>query len=371
MKLAEVLVYADIGQLHQIVKHYGYECDPHSKNDLVTTLMTGMRHQQTIRTEIEQQSSITLHFLLLVFLDKREAFTLEDLLAKAMIAQMEGEGESKKEAARKMVAHALRSGWIFPAKGRLQGQFIIPEDLRELYLQNWIKHLTVYEQSTQPLAYRDEGMALLDDTLVFLRFLEKEAVPLTADGGMYRRYQTQLLSFLSVKEEPLLPQKWRFGYGLHFDLYPDRFSLLYDFCYYKKWIEEDGKQVSLTGEGTQVLTEGLSEADYQECIRFWFRLYKRPIPNLPAMVQVIALLTAKSWYSQEKLCQILLPWVKTFYYDAPLQILTNRILKMMVHAGLLRVGEDRDGEWLYQSTEACQHWLKNYNGFVDTTILMK
>lgn len=371
MKLAEVLVYADIAQLHQIARHYGYQCDPHSKNELVTTLMTGLRHQKTIRAELEQLSSADLHFLLLLFLDKRERYTLEDLLAKAAIAQVE-ECEEKKEEARKKVAFALKRGWMFPAKGRLQGQFEIPVDIRELYVQTWIQHLPgIKVQNEVPSAYRDEGTALLDDMLILLRFLQNEPVPLTQDGGMYRRFQVQLFHFLSVKEEPLAPQKWRFGYGLHFDLYPDRFSLLYDFCYHKGWIAEDGKHVFITPIGLEVLQQGISLHTHSECIRFWFRLYKRAIPNLPLLVQLIAMLTSNQWYSSQQLSDLLLPWMKSFYYDKREEILSNRILKMMVHVGLLKVGQSRAGEWVYERTDVCEVWLRDYNGFVDTTILMK
>jgi hypothetical protein len=372
MNLAEILVYTDIRQLHQIASHYGCECNPHSKNELITTLMSNLRHKQTIKAEVERLASTETHFLLLLFLDKRSLFSLEDLLAKASVALDAGK-EKRQEETRRCIADALKRGWIFPAKSKTAGQYQIPLDIREPYLQAWLHRLEAGQERpcAEPAAYRDEGTAICDDIFQFLQFLQQEPIPLTADGGMYKRYQTQLFQFLHVKEEPLLPQKWRFGYGLHFDLYPDRFSLLYDFCYYQRWIEEGAGRVAITEQGREMLRTHYSDETYHELIRFWLRLYKRAIPNLPMLVQLIPLMCAGKWRSQQWLRDALLPWIKPFYYDDPLNVFTNRLLKMMVHLGLLKVGQGGEDTWMYTSTYASQTWLRKYNGFTETTILLK
>lgn len=372
MNLAEILVFTDIRQLHQIANHYGCECNPHSKNELITTLLGSLRHKHTIRQEMEQLSSTEVHFLLLLFLDKRTLFSLEDLIAKAGVALDAGK-ERKQDESRKYIASALKRGWIYPAKSKLIGQYQIPFDIREPYLQAWLKSWNgdSEERLREPSAYRDEGSALCDDIYQFLQFLQREPIPLTADGGMYKRYQTQLFQFLHVTEEPLLPQKWRFGYGLHFDLYPDRFSLLYDYCYYQHWIEESEGKLMISEKGEEILKSQYSDHTYHDLIRFWLRLYKRAVPNLPMVVQLIPLMTAGTWVSQTILVKTLLPWIKSFYYDDATNILTCRVLKMMVHLGLLKVGQSDDQEWMYTTTYASQNWFKRYNGFAETTILLK
>lgn len=372
MNLAEILVYTDIRQLHQIANHYGCECNPHSKNDLITSLLSSLRHRLTISQEVSNLSKDETHFMLLLFLDKRTVMSLEDLLAKAGIA-LDGAKEQKQAEARRFVSQAMKRGWIYPIRNKAVGQYQIPLDIREPYLQAWLEQ---WRQENQILelqsidAYRDEGTALCDDIMQFLQFLQQEPVPLTADGGMYKRHQQQLFQFLFVKEEPLLPQKWRFGYGLHFDLYPDRFSLLYDFCYYNKWIEESGGRVGLSEAGRERLEQQYEDSLYHDLIRFWIRLYKKPIPNLPMLVQLIPMLVSGGWVQQSTLAQTLLEWVKDFYYDDSFQVLTNRVCKMMVHLGLLRVGQDQEGNWLYSATYASQTWLRKYNGFAETTILL-
>ncbi|MGZ0053233.1 hypothetical protein [Brevibacillus gelatini] len=372
MNLAEILVYTDIRQLHQIANHYGCECNLHSKNELITTLLSSLRHRMTISQEVAQLSQTETHFLLQLLLDKRTVMSLEDLLAKAGVA-LESAKEKKQEQARKFVAMAMKRGWIFPAQSKTIGQYQIPLDIREPYIQAWLDQWREQNELVVPgpEAYRDEGTALCDDIMQFLQFLQREPVPLTAEGGMYKRHQQQLFQFLYVKEEPLLPQKWRFGYGLHFDVYPDRFSLLYDFCYYNKWIEEAEGRVAITEAGRERLEQPYTDQLYHDVIRFWMRLYKRAIPNLPMLVQLIPLLAAGGWVRQESLMNTLLAWIKEFYYDSPADILVNRVCKMMVHLGLLRVGQDEPEQWLYTATYASQTWLRKYNGFTETTILLK
>ncbi|MGD8189225.1 hypothetical protein ACQCN2_04405 [Brevibacillus ginsengisoli] len=375
MNLAEIMVYTDIKVLHQIAQHYGLTCDVHSKNELITTLLMNVKQRDTIVQEVEQLTPSESHFLLLLFFDKRSQYSLEDLLAKGGIA-VETVDVERKEGVRKLIASALKRGWIFPAKGGATGQFQVPNDLREPYVQalldSWkLKSPLGSRQAETVLAYRDEGVAACDDLLQILRFIGNEPIPLTAEGGMYRRFQVQLLKFLTIQEEPLAPQKWRFGYGLHFDLYPERFSLLYDYCYYQRWIHETSSQVEITEHGFEQLKKSYNQQTYHDLINFWMRLYKRAIPNMPMIVQVIPFMSKGKWIAQEEIEQTLLKWVKPFYYDDPISILTNRVLKMMVHLGLLKVGESATGDWLYASTDACQQWLRQYNGFVESTILLK
>ncbi|MGO0061029.1 hypothetical protein ACTID9_13600 [Brevibacillus fluminis] len=372
MNLAEILVFTDIRQLHQMAAHYGCECNPHSKNELITSLLQNLRRKQTVADEVERLTPDEAHFLFLLFFDKRMVVSLEDLMAKTGVVLHQLK-EKKQEQGRKLIANALRRGWIFPAKNKPIGQYQVPADIREPYIREWISRwkLTQPEEETEVPAYRDEGHALVDDCYRFLSFLGKEPVPLTGDGGMYKRYQTQLLSFLSVKEEPLAPQKWRFGYGLHFDQYPDRFSLLYDFCYYHRWIKEEAGTVQLTEQGAALLSQPPSPTLYDDVIRFWQRVYKRAVPNLPMLIQLIPWMSGGKWVSQESFKQILLPWLKPFYYDEPEAILVQRVLKMMVHLGLLKVGQRADEEWVYASTESSLTWLQTYNGFTETIILLK
>jgi hypothetical protein len=47
------------------------------------------------------------------------------------------------------------------------------------------------------------------------------------------------------------------------------------------------------------------------------------------------------WTTLESLYRTLQPMIQPFYYDHPEQILKIRIVQMMLHLGLLQVGEDQ------------------------------
>lgn len=84
--------------------------------------------------------------------------------------------------------------------------------------------------------------------------------------------------------------------------------------------------------------------------RFWLRLYKNPIPNVQSIAQWIERL-ARAWVSASSLGAVLGPLVRPFYYDTSESILEQRILQMMMHLGLLRIGEDERFGQVVQMTK--------------------
>ena len=68
------------------------------------------------------------------------------------------------------------------------------------------------------------------DAAAMLFFCAKIPQRLTLDGSLYRRAQQQIMQLFEVSEE-LLPERtgWRFGFHPHYQNYPERFALIYDF----------------------------------------------------------------------------------------------------------------------------------------------
>jgi hypothetical protein len=67
-------------------------------------------------------------------------------------------------------------------------------------------------------------------------------------------------------------------------------------------------------------------------------LYKGPIPNLQSIAAWIEKL-AKPWVSTASVKNVLGSLIRPYYYDTPDSILEQRVFKMMMHLGLLRIGE--------------------------------
>jgi len=368
LRLAEMLSYADIDQLHQLASTYSCDCNINSKNELIQSLLTSIKRNAIIKEQIEMLSQAEFHFLMHLVFDGRKSFTLEDLRAKAKFSYLE---ELDRDTYRKLVSIALKRGWIFRGMSRhSSSSFEIPEDMRKLWataiLQKEVGEQSVYEE---PSFYRDEGLAIIQDTHTFLRYVLNHEPTLTADGVIYRRNQQQILELLSVREELVEKGGWRFGYGRHFREYPDRFSLLYDFCFYRGYIrEEAGARLYLTPEAEEA-NQLPAELLAMEMYKFWLRLYKRPVIGLPMLARVIGM-AAERWISQEVLVQLLCRRLRSFYYDQPENIAQNRILKMMVHIGLLRQGLVEEDRWVYQTTKFGHTMLESIEGSAMKDIIL-
>lgn len=360
MRLAEMLSYADIDQLHQLASTYSCDCNINSKNELIQSLLTSIKREANIMEQLEALRKEEFHFLMYIVFDSRTSFSLEDLRAKAKFSYMEN---LDRDTYRKLVTVALKKGWIFRGISRnAVSSFQVPEDMR----QSWANAILKMEcgerpHLADPPVYRDEGNAIIQDLCHFLQFVQRHLPQLTSDGVIYKRNQQQLMDLMSVQEELIEKGGWRFGYGRHFRDYPDRFSLIYDFCFYRGYIhEEPGSTLWLTPEAeeaNQLPPEFLS----MEMYKFWLRLYKRPISGLPMFARLIGK-AAERWIRENELVQILSPKIRPYYYDNEDSIARNRILKMMVHLGLLRKGLIDEEGWVFQTTTLGKHLLESVEG---------
>lgn len=231
-------------------------------------------------------------------------------------------------------------GWLFNGHSQqTKYLFRIPEDIKRRFSDCFAAHIRKQlEYIDTPAVYRDETHIIEQDILQFLRFVHQNKIPLTIDGTMYKRTLQQILALFHVQEEPVKSRGWRFGYGRKFKDYPDRFSFIYDYCYYSGLIEEQPQGLRLTSRGIERVRDQKRE-DLLDLYKLWLKLYKGPIPNLQPLVQWIHLICDR-WTTVESLHRTLRRMIQSYYYDSTDQILNKRIIQMMMHLGLLQVGED-------------------------------
>ncbi|WP_199614939.1 hypothetical protein [Paenibacillus alkalitolerans] len=258
---------------------------------------------------------------------------------KASKSLKESKEAPKEWSPRDMIARLKYQGWLFNGYSH-QTKYLyqVPNDLKrrfgESLARSFERRLQVMEE---PPVYRDEQRLLSDDIYQFLKYVYHTPVDLTSDGTMYKRSQQAIMDMFAVKEELVGKGGWRFGYGRKINEYPNRFSLIYDYCYYNGLIAEGPARLSLTETGSQRVASGKRE-DPAVVYKFWLRLYKNPIHNVQSLVNWIDRL-AQRWVTVATLNGVLVGLVKPFYYDSPQSILEHRILTMMMHLGLLRLGE--------------------------------
>lgn len=342
MNLAEMLSFADIQELSRIALNYECSCSRNSKNELIQSILNCMNGSEIFRQEVERMEWEELRFLNSLLYDSRDSFSLEELIARVRLAAYES-GEKEKCNPREVISRFKSRGWLFTGHSRQTNfLFIVPEDLkrrfRDTLVRKFFNQLTSYRET--PGSYRDEQQLLSLDLQKFLTITDKNDLPLNAEGFLYKRSLQQILESFQVAEAPVAKTAWRFGYGRRFREYPDRFSLMYDYCFYHGLIDDGSGSILLTEKGKQKVLSGEKEP-MRELYLFWLKVYKSPVPNIQSLVQWVVRL-ARQWTTVDSLSQALRHFIKPFYYDSAESIFETRIIGMMVHLGMLRFGEHED-----------------------------
>jgi hypothetical protein len=275
----------------------------------------------------------------LVF-NQRSAYSLEDLLARIKQTKFEAKKDDKWNP-RDIISSFKQRGWLFNGHA-LQNKYLfhLPADLKRkimdaLTVKFKARLLYITEN---PNVYRDEQGLLSDDILLFLKFIGQNDVPLSTDGYLYKRTLQLVLDYFSVYEDGVNRSAWRFGYGRKYKEYPNRFSFIYDYCFFHDLITEQGDSLALSDLGRELVASN-HKVDMLQVYRFWIKLYKGAIPNIQALIQWFDRL-AKTWVSVSSLGEVICPLIKPYYYDSPESIFNQRLIMMMLHLGLVRLGED-------------------------------
>ncbi len=347
MRLSECLNSADISTLRAIADHYDLPCSRHSKQALLQEILYQFQSRPFLDEHVAKWQAGKEQAMLRLCLEQRQLFSQEELVG---VFQSQG-GEAGIQA-------AMREGWLFPTT-RFNGRLLycIPDELhkalRARVIHHFSSHLATLDNG--PLLYQEEGQAMVRDLDVFLQYVRHHEVRLTVDGSMYKRNLCQILELLEVSEEPL-QGGWRFGYGRRFHDYPDRFALLYDFAYHANLIAEDSDGLLRLGGGVDNwLNLGALER-HKGLLKFYITTYRRPIKRLPQIAQLIAH-SAVKWIDSEQMLNTVSDLVQPYYYDDQLQVWRTRILKMLMHLGMIRIGADENGREWFQITQLGQQLL--------------
>ncbi|HEU4965380.1 MAG TPA: hypothetical protein VFV52_16255, partial [Bacilli bacterium] len=338
MRLSECLNSSDIGVLRKIADAHDFECSKSSKNALMQEIIT---HFHNRRFVADAYGSIREHAfreaVTQLMLDSRHEFSQEEVLAVVRRA-----GQTKEGMDIRWMNRLQKEGWVYRlnSKGGRQYYFI-PDDLRKTmreFLSDTLKE-RVKVADQPPIVYRDEQLTLLRDTAVFLNFVGKNDVQITKDGTIMKRQQGQILALFEIKEEPLGKVSWRFGYGRRFHDYPDRFALIYDYCFSRELVAETQAGVLELTSKAQTWLQQEEKERVEDLFRYWRLLYRRPIPKLRVCVATLAQTAKDEWVHVDSMNNLLAPYVNDYYYDKAQTVMEQRIYNMLVHQGLLAHGQ--------------------------------
>jgi len=340
MTLAELLTYVDISHLKKIHLYYNLESNANSKNQLICSILRFLDKKNVIKTfkTLNEDENKFTHLLIL---DTTTFFTLEELSSKAETIYKEEEKQ------RQLLFSILKKGWLFPGYSQQTRNFYyIPEDLKH----NLLWHiLQPFKNRTNcllkdPLSYLDHENLIFFDLYIFLSFVYRNIISLNQDGSIPKIKQKSLFKHFNVTEK-CIDKGPRFGFGRRYHQYPDRFSLLYDYAYYKGYIEEGNDYLlKLTPKGKEFLEKNDKE-EINEIYRFWLRLYKKPIPNLSIVLRLINYLILKDWFKLNVVFNVIKPWLNDFYYENK-ETLFLKIINMLVYLGILKFGEENNEKFI-------------------------
>lgn len=350
MNLPDLLSYADIDQLQKIATNYELP-QTHSKHELIKSLLTHMQRPVWWSGRTESIPNEEKRFWQLLFLDSRDSFNMEELLGKGRQALDGKEGNP-----RVLIARAIKAGLLFPGvSSRHRSLYRVPHDVRKSVItalrDHYVREMVDINLATE----RDEQLCMVTDLRCFLNYVGEEDVRLTREAAIYRQDLQSILSQMVVKEVPIKKERFRFGFGRRYHQYPDRFSLIYDYAYYRGYIAETGQTLSLLALPSGKRENKAREAE--EMYLFWVRLYRKPFPALPLIIKWVYLLAHSEWVALDHLRECLTEWLVPYYYMSK-DALFELLMKMLVHLGVIR-----SASTAIKMTESGKTWIERSSGW--------
>ncbi|WP_206918244.1 helicase-associated domain-containing protein [Alicyclobacillus suci] len=349
MKLNECLNHASVDTLRSIALYQEIDCSLYSKLDLMQSILYAMRIRAHVYELTKRWVQEWGDLMTRISMSNRHVFSAEEIDALFMATGFEANA----------LHRALSQGWLFARRTQsLRPTYIIPMEVHETirkYLFDQMKGRVVV-RTTPPLIQQDEATCLVQDFQTFIDYVSNHEIQLTTGGAMYKRHVQRLMELFSVPEDLTIPE-WRFGYGRRTHDYPDRLALLYDFAYDQNFVIETDEQTLVVSDAIREWTALSRAQQMQRILQFYIRLYRRPIPRLREIVEVIRTL-AQEWVESNSVLAACGSMVSQFYYDSREAVWNQRILKMLTHLGVIRLGFDQesDEQW-FQMTNLGQELL--------------
>lgn len=333
MKLLQILLSQPQKELVSRVKNLGITCNTHSRQQLTEALSKQLLDKEEVSSAWDNLNKQEKHLLLQMSCHPA-VFSLSSDELKTCLKR------DDREEFLSVLTSLKQKGWIYEDD---YNSLLLPQELKEyvhkIVINEWAEDCIIVPQTKQ------QEYTVIQDLFEFMDIIEAKVIPLTKNKTIYKKELTNILSKLNDKET-FPSDQWRFGYGRHFNAYPDRFSLLYDFCYTQGWIVESEKlEVGKEwATGQQLHVKELLD----RIQRFYVRLYRRPIPQLPFVIELMKMsLKNGRAVEKQKLIERINGFVDPYYYDKPESIVEMRIINMLLFINFLSKEEIDGIQYVY------------------------
>ncbi|MBB5172875.1 hypothetical protein [Texcoconibacillus texcoconensis] len=324
-------------QLRTLMKQWEISGNLHSKQDMVERLYKHLKDDDEWKKQWRAMHAGERMLALSISLDPRPS--LNKFETKSLLPR------SKQPEHAQTVERLLSLGLLF--KQTHSDFFWMPVFIKKR-LKRELRH-SAYPWTIVSPNRSSVKMDAISDVITWIDQLEEDPLPLTKSYKIHKRDLKRTLSRFQHPEE-LPDEKWRFGYGRHFDAYPDRFSLLYDFCYRNKWIEEREGYLQVTKYAKQI-DEWSASTFMKNLLKTYINIYRHAIPCLPFIVRWLQEITQpmeaidKEWVKKE-----LQLFVDPFYFDGKSAVVEKRILNMLEACNFLTTFHEDDDQYVYPTS---------------------
>ncbi|ADU30148.1 hypothetical protein [Evansella cellulosilytica] len=335
MKLMQVLSLQPQKELVERVKSLGLTCNAHSRQQVTEELSKLLLNREKLKETWINLTQSEKHLLLQMSYGISLASYSTELLTSL---------RREDQHLFPSILHGLKcKGWIYEGEnGHLTLPLELKRTIKQFTLEEWQEEFIILPRN------KSQDYYAIYDLFEFMDTVSDSKVPLTKTKTIYKKQLLNILKLLSM-EETIPTEKWRFGYGRHFNSYPDCFSFLYDFCFDQGWIVE-GESLTVTEKWNSGQNTSINEL-LDRMLRVYIRIYRRSIPQLPFIVDLLTnMLSGGDAIEEKQLIHKIKDYVDPYYYDNPKQIVEKRIVSMLKYIHFLSLTEI-DGNCYLQLNE--------------------
>ncbi len=323
MNLMDVLLFQDRTELRKLVKESDGSPNLNSKRELIEALYPKLASVEALKERYYKLSNDAKKIILHLCYDQKIFISREEL--NGFVPNLKGNEFLK------VLEELIVNGLLFAFK---QGNFVLPKQVKNELIR--CLQLEIQENSfIVPAAIESQKeITIVTDIFAFVDFVMEKPIPLTKSGSMYKKdFQAMMKEF--AYKESLPDEQWRFGYGRRFSQYPDRFSLIYDFCFSNGWISENFDVLTINSAVDDLFDMRMNDL-MQAIVRFWHKLYRRPFPTVRLLHSLLveALVEGEA-VEEEFLLSTFAPFVNSYYFDTREDIISKRFLRMLLYLDVI------------------------------------
>lgn len=317
MNLMDVLLFQNQTELVKLLRDTQSNYNEHSKREMIEVLYPLLLNKENLNERFQQLTVAAKRIVLTICYDDKLFLSKEELYG--IVPKVDN------LAFLQLLKELTTSGLLFVY---LNKNYLIPSQLKKELINCFQRNIDDNSLILPSSSHTDNQLYMVNDLFSFIDIITERALPLTKNGLLYKKDFQRIIKLFHRKE--VLPsEQWRFGYGRRFSNYPDRFSLIYDYCFYRGWITEKDGNLAIGPRVNELHDSKLTECMHG-IVRYWLKLYRRPVPAIQLLFKIlIDSLKEGEGLEQEFIIAELTPFVDEYYFDKKEDVIKKRFLNML------------------------------------------